>query len=86
MRADNRGRVRFGHKGYRAEVGQSGSVNLTFRSRMWGEERAGNDDYKHMMNDPVFIEKLFKAQTEARRAGVRRMLWAQPKDSMGTLL
>ena len=76
MNVDKRGRCRFGHKGFRAEVGQSGSVNITERSHI-GEEHVWVYEYKNLMSDPEFIAKLFEAQTEVRRAALRTRVLAQ---------
>ncbi len=68
MNVDHRGRCRFGHKGFRAEVGKSGSVNIASRDRNFGEESVGSLVYKDLMGDPEFISKLFWANAAVRLA------------------
>ena len=77
MYIDHRGRCRFGYKGYRAEVGKSGTVNITVRDKTWGEESAGSRTYKRLMSDPEFVSKLFWAQTAVRRNESKAKFWRE---------
>lgn len=85
MKADRRGRVRFGYRlnygggdyeSLRIEVSSNGKVNITTRDQHWGEEGAPSSVYRDLMGDRDFIQKLSLAQRVAAQHGIARKLFA----------
>ena len=86
MIADKRGRVRFGYRlpvgassggdytPLRIEVGPNGTVNITTRDRLWGEEGAPSSVYRDLMGNRDFIRRLHKAQAVTAAWTIRNRL------------